>query len=203
MGWWRSPRASSDSPAPTPMSPTSFPVHPNPAVREVLTERLSGLDNVLLTEPLGYATFSRLLARSFFVITDSGGIQEEAPSLGKPVLVTRETTERTEGIEAGTLRLVGADAERIFAEGSRLLTDPIAYAEMAEAPNPYGDGRAAERIVAALEHVLLGGEAPSPFGPGYNRAEVVEAAGFDLPTERLARTLDRGLGGAEGAVAGS
>ena len=74
---------------------------------------------------------------------------------------------------------------------------------MAEAPNPYGDGRAAERIVAALEHVLLGGEAPSPFGPGYNRAEVVEAAGFDLPTERLARTLDRGLGGAEGSVAGS
>ena len=99
------------------------------------------------------------------MITDSGGIQEEAPSLGKPVLVTRDTTERTEGIEAGTLRLVGTDPERIFAEGSRLLTDPIAYAEMAEAPNPYGDGRAAERIVAALEHILLGGEPPSSVRP--------------------------------------
>ncbi len=171
-----------------------LPVHPNPAVREVLTEHLSGLDNVLLTEPLGYATFSRLLARSFFVITDSGGIQEEAPSLGKPVLVTRNTTERTEGLDAGTLRLVGADAERIFAEGSRLLTDPIAYAEMSEAPNPYGDGRAAERIVAALEHILLGGEPPTPFGPGYNRAEVVEAAGyeFDPHPERLEASLGAG-----------
>jgi UDP-N-acetylglucosamine 2-epimerase (non-hydrolysing) len=174
-----------------------LPVHPNPAVREVLTERLSGLDNVLLTEPLGYATFSRLLARSHFVITDSGGIQEEAPSLGKPVLVTRNTTERTEGLDAGTLRLVGADAERIFAEGSRLLTDPVAYAEMSEAPNPYGDGHAAERIVAALEHVLLGGEPPSPFGAGYNRAEVVAAAGFDLPAEQLARRLDSGLAAPE------
>ena len=183
----------SGSPPPTPTSPSSSRSTPTRAVREVLTERLSGLDNVLLTEPLGYATFSRLLARSHFVITDSGGIQEEAPSLGKPVLVTRNTTERTEGLDAGTLRLVGTDAERIFAEGNRLLTDPIAYAEMAEAPNPYGDGRAAERIVAALEHVLLGGEPPSPFGAGYSRAEVVAAAGFELPAEQLARTLDPGI----------
>jgi UDP-N-acetylglucosamine 2-epimerase (non-hydrolysing) len=155
-----------------------LPVHPNPRVREVLTERLTGLDNVLLTEPLGYATFARLLGRCNLVITDSGGIQEEAPSLGKPVLVTRERTERTEGLEAGTLRLVGTDPEVIFSEGSRLLRDPLAYAEMAEAQNPYGDGRAAERIVASLEHLLLGGEPPTQFGPGYGRAAVTIAAGF-------------------------
>src|SRR6201999_1455906 len=113
-----------------------LPVHPNPRVREVLTERLSGLENVLLTEPLGYATFSRLLARAHLVITDSGGIQEEAPSLGKPVLVTRETTERTEGLAAGTLRLVGTDPEAIFAEGPRLLGDEDAYRRMADAQNP-------------------------------------------------------------------
>ena len=97
-------------------------------MREALTRQLANLDNVLLTEPLGYATFARLLARTHLVITDSGGIQEEAPSLGKPVLVARETTERTEGVEAGTLRLVGNDPDRIFDEGDRLLNDPVAYA---------------------------------------------------------------------------
>lgn len=116
------------------------------------------------------------------MITDSGGVQEEAPSLGKPVLVARETTERTEGLEAGTLRLVGTDPERIFAEGNRLLGDPLAYREMAEAENPYGDGHAAQRIVAALEHLLLGGESPSPFGSGYTRSAVAQAAGFE-PTD--------------------
>lgn len=165
-----------------------LPVHPNPRVREVLTERLTGLDNVLLTEPLGYATFARLLGRAHLVITDSGGIQEEAPSLGKPVLVTRETTERTEGLAAGTLKLVGTDPEVIFAEGKRLLDSADAYAEMASAANPYGDGRAAARIVAALEHLLLGGEPPTPFGPGYSRAAVSLAAGFE-PTAGSA--LDR------------
>jgi UDP-N-acetylglucosamine 2-epimerase (non-hydrolysing) len=156
-----------------------LPVHPNPKVREVLVECLEGLDNVLLGEPLGYATFSRLLRRCYLVITDSGGVQEEAPSLGKPVLVARETTERTEGLEAGTLRLVGTDPERIFAEGNRLLDDPVAYSEMAEAENPYGDGHAAQRIVAALEHLLLGGESPSQFGSGYTRSAVAQAAGFE------------------------
>jgi UDP-N-acetylglucosamine 2-epimerase (non-hydrolysing) len=156
-----------------------LPVHPNPRVREVLTERLSGLDNVLLTEPLGYATFARLLARCHLVITDSGGIQEEAPSLGKPVLVTRDRTERTEGIEAGTLRLVGNSAEKIFAEGNRLLGDQVAYETMARAENPYGDGHAAERIIAALEHLLLDSNPPVPFGPGYSRAAVSLAAGFE------------------------
>lgn len=163
-----------------------LPLHPNPRVRDLLISKLAGVDNVLLTEPLGYATFARLLARSHLVITDSGGIQEEAPSLGKPVLVARETTERGEGVEAGTLRLVGTDPELIFLEGMRLLTDPLAYTDMAEAPNPYGDGRAAERIVLALEHVLLGGDPPHPFGPGYNRADVARASGFEVPAPTLA-----------------
>ena len=167
-----------------------LPLHPNPKVREALAERLNDLENVLLTEPLGYATFARLLARSHMVITDSGGIQEEAPALGKPVLVVRETTERTEGVEAGTLRLVGNDPERIFSAGSQLLNDPVAYAEMAEAANPYGDGRAADRIVRSLEHVLLGGEPPEQFGPGYSRAAVAHAAGFHLRAPALSPDLE-------------
>ncbi len=171
-----------------------LPVHPNPRVREVLTERLSGHENVLLTEPLGYATFARLLRRSYIVITDSGGIQEEAPSLDKPVLVTRETTERTEGLDAGTLRLVGADPEKIFAEGSRLLSDETAYREMAEAENPYGDGHAAERIVGALEHLLLGTKPPTQFGTGYSRATVALAAGIDLDGGIALQQLEKAIG---------
>ncbi|MET0558242.1 MAG: UDP-N-acetylglucosamine 2-epimerase (non-hydrolyzing) [Solirubrobacterales bacterium] len=171
-----------------------LPVHPNPRVREVLTERLSGLENVLLTEPLGYATFARLLGRAHMVITDSGGIQEEAPSLGKPVLVTRETTERTEGLAAGTLRLVGTNPEKIFLEGKRLLQDPIAYEEMASAANPYGDGHAAERIMAALEHLLLGGEPPVPFGSGFTRATVMVAAGLEPLQGPALSQLEAALG---------
>jgi UDP-N-acetylglucosamine 2-epimerase (non-hydrolysing) len=171
-----------------------LPVHPNPRVREVLTEHLAGHDNVLLTEPLGYATFARLLRRSHIVITDSGGIQEEAPSLDKPVLVTRETTERTEGLAAGTLRLVGTDPEKIFSEASRLLADEAAYGEMAEAENPYGDGHAAERIVGALEHLLLGTKPPTQFGTGYSRATVALAAGID-PNDGLAlKQLEEAIG---------
>lgn len=166
-----------------------LPVHPNPHVGELLRERLEGIDNVLLSDPLGYATFSRLLGRAELVITDSGGIQEEAPSLGKPVLVTRESTERTEGVEAGTLRLVGTDPEAILAEGRRLLEDPIAYAEMAEAENPYGDGRAAGRIVAALEHILRGGDPPAPFGPGYSRSAIAAASGYELKRGELEEAL--------------
>jgi UDP-N-acetylglucosamine 2-epimerase (non-hydrolysing) len=171
-----------------------LPVHPNPRVREVLTERLSGSENILLTEPLGYATFARLLRRAHLVITDSGGIQEEAPSLGKPVLVTREITERIEGLEAGTLRLVGTDPDHIFAEAARLLGDPVAYGEMAGASNPYGDGRAAQRIVAALEHLLRGGEPPVQFGPGYTRAAVATATGFELALPDTLERLDAALG---------
>jgi UDP-N-acetylglucosamine 2-epimerase (non-hydrolysing) len=166
-----------------------LPVHPNPRVREVLSARLGGLSNVLLTEPLGYATFSKLLRRAHLVVTDSGGVQEEAPSLGKPVLVLRETTERIEGLEAGTLRLVGTDPDHIFHETVRLLTDRVAYEEMASAENPYGDGRAASRIVGALEHVLLGERPPEPFGPGYSRYAIARAAGLTLPEEYSSQVL--------------
>ena len=156
-----------------------LPMHPNPTVREKLTGPLDAIANVVLTEPLAYASFARLQGRSYFVITDSGGIQEEAPSLGKPVLVARETTEREEGLAVGTLRLVGTDPERIVSEGERLLTVRAAYEEMARAPNPYGDGHAAERIVAALDHLRRGGEPPHPFGAGYNRHAVLAAAGYE------------------------
>jgi UDP-N-acetylglucosamine 2-epimerase (non-hydrolysing) len=155
------------------------PLHPNPRVRAELAGPLEPLANVLLTEPLRYTGIARLLGRCRLVITDSGGLQEEAPSLGKPVLVARESTERTEGVEAGTLRLVGTDPDRIAREAGRLLDDPAEYAAMAAAPNPYGDGRAAERIVAAIEHLLRGGEPPASFGSGYTRQAVLTAAGYD------------------------
>jgi len=124
-----------------------FPVHLNPNVRAVMIERLGGLNNVALIEPLDYPHFARLLAISTLMLTDSGGVQEEAPALGKPVLVMRETTERLEGVAAGTARLVGTDADRIVAEANRLLDDPRAYEAMAKAHNPFGDGRATARIV--------------------------------------------------------
>ena len=127
-----------------------FPVHSNPDVRKVMHERLAGLDNVALIEPLDYPHFVRLLDISTLILTDSGGVQEEAPALGKPVLVMRETTERPEGIAAGTAKLVGADADRIVAETERLLDDETACAAMARAHNPFGDGRSAERIAELL-----------------------------------------------------
>lgn len=127
-----------------------FPVHLNPNVRAVMSRRLAGLDNVALIEPLDYPHFARLLDISALMLTDSGGVQEEAPALGKPVLVMRETTERPEGVAAGTARLVGTDAGRIVAETARLLDDEGAYAAMARAHNPFGDGRAARRIVELL-----------------------------------------------------
>ncbi|MCA1660740.1 MAG: UDP-N-acetylglucosamine 2-epimerase (non-hydrolyzing) [Novosphingobium sp.] len=127
-----------------------FPVHLNPNVRAIMQAELAGLDNVALIEPLDYPHFARLLAISTLMLTDSGGVQEEAPALGKPVLVMRETTERPEGVAAGTAKLVGTDAERIVAETFRLLDDEAAYAAMARAHNPFGDGRAAGRIVELL-----------------------------------------------------
>lgn len=166
-----------------------LPVHPNPQVRDVLAPRLANLDNVLVTDTLGYATFARLLARSHIVLTDSGGIQEEAPSLDKPVLVLRDTTERGEGVIAGTLRLIGTNPDVIEHEGARLLGDDLAYAEMANATNPYGDGHAARRIVAALEHMLLGGIPPEPFGPGYDREAVLQAADLRVNTHAVAATV--------------
>jgi UDP-N-acetylglucosamine 2-epimerase (non-hydrolysing) len=127
-----------------------YPVHLNPNVLGPVTELLSDVPNVHLLRPLEYAPFVRLMDRSTVILTDSGGVQEEAPSLGKPVLVMRDTTERPEGLAAGTVRLVGAHTDRIVAEVSELLDDPIAYDRMAKAHNPYGDGLAAGRILAGL-----------------------------------------------------
>jgi UDP-N-acetylglucosamine 2-epimerase (non-hydrolysing) len=130
-----------------------YPVHLNPSVREPVFRVLGDLANVRLIEPVDYLPFVYLMSRAHLLITDSGGIQEEAPSLGKPVLVMREVTERPEAVHAGTVRLVGTDADRIVDEASRLLTDPAAYRAMSGASNPYGDGRASERITATLEAV--------------------------------------------------
>ena len=142
-----------------------LPVHPNPIVREALLPVLTGMGNVLVVEPLSYGAFARLLRRSTIVLTDSGGVQEEAPSLGKPVLVTRDTTERPEAIAAGTTRLIGTDPQQIYAEVSHLLTNPRAYRRMANAVNPYGDGRAAQRTICAIEHMFGLGTRPDPFQP--------------------------------------
>lgn len=133
-----------------------YPVHPNPNVTEPVYRYLAGRPNVTLLEPLEYVPFVDLLRRAWIVLTDSGGIQEEAPSLGKPVLVMRRTTERPEAVEAGTARLVGNRKETILEECARLLDDPAAYAEMARAHNPYGDGRACERIGEALRKAPWG-----------------------------------------------
>lgn len=128
----------------------TYPVHMSPHVRGPVFEMLSNHPRISLVEPLGYEEFVVAMDRAHLILTDSGGIQEEAPALGKPVLVLRETTERPEGVEAGTLRLVGTDESTIIAETTRLLEQPDAYREMAEARNPYGDGRAAERILEVL-----------------------------------------------------
>jgi UDP-N-acetylglucosamine 2-epimerase (non-hydrolysing) len=127
-----------------------YPMHRNPKVRDVAREVFGGNDRVTLTEPPDYAPFVAMMKAATLIITDSGGVQEEAPGLGKPVLVVRRTTERPEGVEAGTVRLVGVDRETVRNEACRLLADPEAYAGMAHAKNPYGDGHAAERIREAL-----------------------------------------------------
>ena len=127
------------------------PWHLNPLVREALTPSLSDHPRIRLIEPQEYVPFVKLEQKATLILTDSGGVQEEAPSLGKPVLVARETTERPEGIAAGTAKLVGTDTALIVAEASRLLSDPNAYAAMAHAASPYGDGQAARRIAEALE----------------------------------------------------
>ena len=132
-----------------------YPVHPNPNVVGPVHERLGGVPNITLLPPVEYLTLVQLLKRATLVLTDSGGLQEEAPSLGRPVLVMRERTERPEGIAAGTARLVGTDRARIVQEASRLLEDERAYREMAQAVNPYGDGHSAGRIVTALRARLL------------------------------------------------
>ncbi len=130
-----------------------YPVHLNPNVQEPVRRILGGsTPNIHLVEPVDYLSFVYLMNRSYFIITDSGGVQEEAPSLGKPVLVMREITERPEAVMAGTVKLVGTDCDKIMSETANLLDDQVAYREMENAHNPYGDGRAAERIVELLRN---------------------------------------------------
>ena len=131
-----------------------YPIHMNPAVRQAAEEELSGCDRIRIIEPLDVLDFHNFLAHSYMILTDSGGIQEEAPSLGKPVLVMRDTTERPEGVAAGTLKLVGTDEEVIYENFRQLLDDEQAYNAMAHAANPYGDGHACERIADTLEKGL-------------------------------------------------
>lgn len=128
-----------------------YPIHMNPVVREIANEYLGDDDRIHIIEPLDVLDFHNFLSRSYLILTDSGGIQEEAPSLGKPVLVMRDTTERPEGIAAGTLKLVGTEEETIYREFSRLLSDKDEYEAMSKASNPYGDGHACERIADILE----------------------------------------------------
>ena len=141
-----------------------FPVHKNPKVREVVNEELGGLAKVHLIDPLDYEPFANLMHRAYLILTDSGGVQEEAPALGKPVLVLRDTTERPEAVDAGTVKLIGTDRERVYEEAKKLLTDKAEYSRMAESVNPYGDGKAAARIIQAiLYHYGLADGRPDVF----------------------------------------
>ena len=142
-----------------------FPIHKNPVVRDAIVPLVAGLENVRIIEPLAYGGFARLMERSTVILTDSGGVQEEGPSLGKPVLVMRDTTERPEAIEAGTARLVGTDRQVVVDAVLGLLGSQDAYDAMANAVNPYGDGHASARTVEALAHLLDGGPKPSEFRP--------------------------------------
>jgi UDP-N-acetylglucosamine 2-epimerase (non-hydrolysing) len=143
-----------------------LPVHKNPVVREAVLPAVEGKGNVLVTEPLAYGEFTRLLSVAHVVLTDSGGVQEEAPSLGKPVLVMRENTERPEAVHAGTVLLIGTDEDRIVDEVTLLLHDEVHFASMANAVNPYGDGKAAARTVAAIEELLGVGSRIGEFAGG-------------------------------------
>ena len=127
-----------------------YPVHLNPRVQEPVNRILKNIPHITLLPPLDYLPMVHLMKHANLILSDSGGLQEEAPSLGVPVLVLRETTERPEGVEAGTSKLVGTETSHIVRQAQRLLDDPIAFSEMAKATNPYGDGHAAERIIEAL-----------------------------------------------------
>jgi UDP-N-acetylglucosamine 2-epimerase (non-hydrolysing) len=133
-----------------------YPVHLNPKVEEPVYELLSGISNIILIKPLAYAAFIWLMEKSYLIITDSGGIHEEAPSLGKPVLVTRDTTERPEAVEEGTVRLVGTDTKRIIEATQKLLQDVNYYTSMSLLHNPYGDGKASERIISFIKQLAYG-----------------------------------------------
>jgi UDP-N-acetylglucosamine 2-epimerase (non-hydrolysing) len=143
-----------------------YPVHLNPAVREPANEILGGHERVKLIDPIDVVELHNFLPHTHLILTDSGGIQEEAPSFGIPVLVLRDTTERPEGVEAGTLELVGTDEEHVFARTYELLTDPAAYSRMSNAVNPYGDGKASQRIVQSILHYFgLRPERPEDYDP--------------------------------------
>ena len=145
-----------------------FPMHRNPKVRSIVQEVLGDMPRVHLIEPLEYEPFANLMARTYLIMTDSGGIQEEAPSLGKPVLVLRDTTERPEAVEAGTVKLVGTDKESVYRTATELLVNETAYLAMSNAVNPYGDGLASDRIVQALRHEFFEGQdKPTTFGKSY------------------------------------
>ena len=143
-----------------------YPVHLSPVVRGAAKQYLDGIENIHLIEPLDAMDMHRLMAKSFFVMTDSGGIQEEAPALGKPVLVLRRETERPEAVQAGTVKLAGTETDVILALAQELLDSQDAYDAMAKAVNPYGDGHACPRIAQAILHHFGRGEAPAPFVPG-------------------------------------
>lgn len=160
----------------------ALPLHLNPRVRNAVLPKVDMLDNVIITDPLPYDQFTKLMMRSTLVLTDSGGVQEEAPSLGKPVLCMRENTERPEAVLAGTVKLVGTDRQRIVSETKMLLDDEVAYEAMARAVNPYGDGRAAARSVAAIAELLGVGERHPDFEP-----EAPQEPGLDEP--RLSEQL--------------
>lgn len=140
-----------------------LPAHKNPVVREAVLPAIEGKQNVMVTEPLAYGEFTRLISMAHIVLTDSGGVQEEAPSLGKPVLVMRDNTERPEAVIAGTCKLIGTDEERIVNEVTTLMNDQVQFDQMALAVNPYGDGKAAIRTVAAIEELLGLGQRDSDF----------------------------------------
>lgn len=131
-----------------------FPVHKNPTVRDIAYEMLGNKERIHLIEPLDYEPFANLMNLSYMILTDSGGMQEEAPSLGKPVLVLRDTTERPEAVEAGTVKLVGTAYKHIYDNAKLLLTDKNEYDKMAKAINPYGDGKASKRIVKTIKEFL-------------------------------------------------
>ena len=145
-----------------------LPAHKNPVVREAVLPYIEDKANVIVTEPLAYGQFTHLISLANVVLTDSGGVQEEAPGLGKPVLVMRENTERPEAVTAGTVRLIGTDEDRVYEEVHTLLTDTAAYDAMAEAVNPYGDGKAGARTVSAIEELLGVGERLPEFDDGLN-----------------------------------
>lgn len=147
-----------------------YPVHLNPAVQEVAQEFLGNHDRIHLIDPLDAFDFHNFARHAHLILTDSGGVQEEAPSLGVPVLVLRDTTERPEGIAAGTLKLAGTDEQQVYEMANELLTNPVAYEQMAQAANPYGDGKASERIVKAiLYHFGYISDRPVPFQPSQEK----------------------------------